>query len=565
LPVPSQHRSHSLPRNLRLVAVAMALVSMLTGCWPLANESSPPPTRITVSGTPLASPFAGLATGGAVNITIGVGEPPTLDPALATDPYSLSIIRQLFSALVTFDGELKIVPDVASSLPSVSGDGKTYTFPLRRGVRFTNGQEVTSADFKYSLERATSPTLAGPHPASSLPAALYLGDVVGVKEKLAGTAREISGVVAPDPYTLAITIDAPKSYFLAKLAAGPTFVVQRSNVESGEAWTEDPRGTGPYKLQKWERNQYMTLARNTDYFGGVPDVPIINIMMKPGQMATVDSYIQEGGRDIAVVSVEEIERASDRNSPLARELQSAPNLSLTYLGFNTRQKPFDDPKVREAIARAIDRQKLSRALFQSRVQEAIGFVLPGHSGYKPSEQAQLFNVTRARQLIVESTYKDVRNLPRLRLFTTGEAVGPMLSEALSQTLGLDVEVREVEWTEFAAGLERGDYPMFLGRADAPYPDPEATLGPLFRPSSPANYTGYRNTDVEALLNAASSESDAGKRLSTYAQVEGHALSDFIALPLYRPVSYTLVKPHIRGVTLTPLGMLSLRNLKVVGR
>jgi ABC-type transport system substrate-binding protein len=450
-------------------------------------------------------------------------------------------------------------------MPSVSGDGKTYTFPLRRGVRFTNGQEVTSADFKYSLERATNPALAGPHPASSLPAAVYLGDIVGVKEKLAGTAKEIQGIVAPDPYTLAITIDAPKSYFLARLAVGPTFVVQRSNVESGEAWTEEPRGTGPYKLQKWERNQYMTLARNSDYYGGVSDVPIINILMRPGQSTILDSYGAAGGLDIAVVPVEELEQASDRNSPLARELQSTPDLSLTYLGFNTRQKPFDDPKVREAIARAIDRQKLTRALFQSRVQEAASFVLPGLTGYKTSEQEQLFNVTRARQLIVESSYKDVKNLPRLRLFTTGEAAAPMLSQVLSETLGLDVEVREVEWTDFAAGLERGDYPMFLGRADAPYADPEATLGLLFRPSSPANYTGYRNADVEALLNAASSETDAGKRLQTYAKIEAHALADHVALPLYRPVSYTLVKPYIRGATLTPLGMLSLRNLKVVGR
>jgi ABC-type transport system substrate-binding protein len=386
-----------------------------------------------------------------------------------------------------------------------------------------------------------------------------------VKEKLAGTAKEISGVVAPDPYTLVITIDAPKSYFLAKLATGPTFVVQRSNLESGEAWYEEPRGTGPYKLQKWERNQYMTLARNTDYYGGVPDVPIINILMRPAQASTLDSYGAAGDLDIAVVPVQAIERASDRNSPLARELQSTPDLSLTYLGFNTRQKPFDDPKVREAIARTIDRQKLARTLFQSRVQAAVGFVLPGLAGYKPPDQEQLYNVTRARQLIVESSYKDTTNLPRLRLFTTGEAVGPMFSQVLSQTLGLDVEVREVEWTDFAAGLERGDYPMFIGRADAPYADPEATLGPLFRPSSPANYTGYRNADVEALLNAASTESDAGKRLSTYAQVEGLALSDYVAVPLYRPVSYTLVKPYIRGATLTPLGMLSLRNLKVVER
>jgi len=542
--------------------VVLILMMLLSGCWPLPQDdtgSTPTPPGATT--TPSSGAVLPPAEG-AVDIVIGRGDPPTLDPALATDPYSLSIIRQLYSGLLTFDAELKVVPDIAASMPSVSADGKTYTFPLRRGVRFTNGQEVTSADFKYSIERAVDPRLAGPLPATMLPAAIYLGDIVGVKEKLAGTAQDIQGVVAPDPYTLVVTIDAPKSYFLSKLAAGPTFVVQRSNVESGEAWTEEPRGTGPYKLQKWERNRYMTLARNTDYYAGAPEAPIINLWMGLGSADELTGYNRDGGLEALLVGVEEIEQVSDRNNPLSRELHSTPNLSTTYLGFNIRQKPFDDPKVREAIARAIDRQKLARGLFQSRVQQADGFILPGIAGYKPPATGELFNVARARQLLSESTYKEARNVPRLQLFTSGESAGPMLSQVLSQTLGLDVEVREIEWTDYASGLEQGVYGMFLAQIDAAYPDPEATLGALFRSNSPVNLTGYRNDDVDAILNAAALEADSGKRFSAYAEVEARAMSDYVALPLFHPVSYTLVKPQQRGLNLTPIGMLSLRELKV---
>ncbi|HKP52481.1 MAG TPA: peptide ABC transporter substrate-binding protein [Chloroflexia bacterium] len=553
------HRAWSYPRPLRGILVVLILMLLLSGCWPLPQDDAATPPGATA--TPLSSGPGLPPTEGAVNIAIGRGEPPTLDPALATDPYSLSIIRQLYSGLLAFDADLKVVPDIASAMPSVSPDGKTYTFPLRRGVRFTNGQEVTSADFKYSIERASDPRLAGPLAPTTLPAATYLGDIVGMKEKLAGTAKDVQGVVAPDPYTLVVTIDAPKSYFLSKFATGPTFAVQRSNVESGEAWTEEPRGTGPYKLQKWERNSYMTLARNTDYYGGVPEVPIVNIWMGRDNTNGIAEYSREGGLDVMAVGVEEIEEVSDRNNPLSRELRATTGLSTTYLGFNIRQKPFDDPKVREAIARAIDRQKVARGLFQSRVQQANSFVLPGVAGYKSPGTGELFNVAHARQLLAESTYKEAGNIPSLQLFTSGDSAGPLLSQALSQTLGLDIEVREIEWADYVSGLERGDYGMFISQTSMAYPDPEAVLEALFRSSSPANLTGYQNDDVDAILNAAALESDSARRLSAYTEVEARAMSEYAALPLFHPVSYTLVSPRLRGLSLTPVGMLSLRYLK----
>ncbi|HUP28432.1 MAG TPA: peptide ABC transporter substrate-binding protein [Chloroflexia bacterium] len=561
-----RHLTGTAPRRPAVLLLSVLIILGLSGCWPFPTDATPPPagTLTPAAGQSFPTPAPGALD--ALDITGSVDDPPTLDPALSSDNYSNFIIRQIYSGLVTFDSKLNIVPDLAAAMPSVSADGKTYTFALRKGVHFPDRQEVTSSDFKYSFERAADPKLAGSQPASSLPAGLYLDDIVGVNEKLQGKAPEIEGVKAPDPYTLVITIDAPKSYFLSKLVSGPALVVQRTNVESGSSWTERPRGTGPYTLEKWVHDQQIVLAPNKDYYGAPPSLPLINIWMGANATGELQQYEKEDSNlEVADVSVDDIDRVSDRNNPLSKELQSVPDLSITYLGFNLRQKPFDDPKIREALSRVIDRQKIARVMFQSRVRQASGFVPPNMAGYTGPETDDLYNVTRARQLISESTYKEVKNLPKIRLYTSGGSLEPMLKDVYSETLGLDIEVHSVEWTDYLAGLDRGDYPMFTLSWVADYPDPESILGSLFRSSSPSNHTGYRNADVDAALNAAATETSQTKRMSTYEQVEARVLADYPAVPLYHSIRYTLIKPYVQGLNITPMGILDLRDVRLIGR
>lgn len=556
-------------RFLRIPMLAAVLLLLLTGCWPFQQDGGPPGGS---SATPQPGATSPAGAGGtnvkplpsspdALNIAGQSNDPPSLDPALATDSYSTFVIRQLFSGLVAFDNDLKVVPDIAATLPSVSADGLTYTFVLRRGVKFSDGQEVTARDFKYSFERATNAKLAGAQPASQLPAGLFLSDIVGVSDKLSGKAMEIEGVKAVDPYTLQITIDAPKAYFLSKLTAGPAFVVEQSNVEEGANWTDHPRGTGPFKLEKWVHNQQMVLAANADYYGGKPALPRMNLWMGSNAMGELQQY-ETGGLDVADVPTGDIDRVTDRNSPLSKELQSVPELSVTYLGLNLRQKPFDDPKIREAFSMAIDRQKIARVMFQSRVRQASGFVPPNMAGYTPPAIDVGLDVTRARQLIAESSYKDVKNLPRIRLYTSGDALGPMLQDVFSQTLGILIEVHEVEWSDYLDGLDRREYPMFTLTWSADYPDPEAILGSLFRSTSPENHSSYVNPDVDAALAAAATEPNLQKRMTTYAQIEQRVVADNPAIPLYHSVNYTLVKPYVHGLQVTPMGILTLKNVNL---
>jgi ABC-type transport system substrate-binding protein len=140
-----------------------------------------------------------------------------------------------------------------------------------------------------------------------------------------------------------------------------------------------------------------------------------------------------------------------------------------------------------------------------------------------------------------------------------------LREVYSQTLGIDVEVIEIEWADFLAGLDKAEYPMFITSWGADYPDPESFLGSLFRSGSPANFSGYRNADVDSALNLAASETDEERRMATYAQVESRVLADYPSVPLFHSVTYTLVKPYIKGFTITPMGILSLRDVRIEGR
>src|SRR5215212_8713529 len=159
LSMQKRNLSSLLPYRRRIVPLCLALILVSTGCWPFSPSGpASPPVQVTPQAQGTTTPGSGEAgedltplpaSSDALNIAGDTQDPPSLDPALANDTYSHLIIRQLFSGLVAFDDDLKIVPDVAAALPSVSAGGKTYTFVLRKGVQFTDGQPVTSADFKY--------------------------------------------------------------------------------------------------------------------------------------------------------------------------------------------------------------------------------------------------------------------------------------------------------------------------------------------------------------------------------------------------------------------------------
>ena len=184
-------------------------------------------------------------------------QPETLDPALTHGGPS-GPIGHIFSGLVQLDTSLQVVPDLAAGWEIGEG-GTRYTFYLHPGARFHDGRPVTAQDVIASWERATDPALG------SDTALTYLGDIVGVAEKMAGSATTIAGVRALDQHTLQVEIDAPKITFLAKLAYPVAFVVDPEDV-AAPGWDHEPNGSGPFRLESWQDDEILVLTRFDDYY-----------------------------------------------------------------------------------------------------------------------------------------------------------------------------------------------------------------------------------------------------------------------------------------------------------
>ncbi|MFQ5925055.1 MAG: peptide ABC transporter substrate-binding protein [Dehalococcoidia bacterium] len=492
----------------------------------------------------------GMPTGGQL-ILFGF-EPATLDPALSSDATSASYIIEIFSGLVTLNGDLEVVPDIAQRW-DISSDGKTYTFHLRDGVRFHNGKEVTASDFKYSLERAADPETGSPV------AEAYLGDIVGFKERLRGVADEVSGISVRDEKTLEITIDAPKAYFLAKLTHSTALVVDEENVESGGNWMENPNGTGPFKLGEWREGEGIILERNEHFYGGVAKLGRVLFLFTGNPMMMYEN----GQIDITQVGAANIERVLDPTNPLNKELVIAPVLSVWYIGFNTAMPPFDDVKVRQGFSHAVDKDKIVEILLKDTVSPAAGILPLGMPGYNEELEGLSYDAARARQLIAESGYGD--DLPPVVLSVpgSGAAVSPA-TEAIAwmwqENLGGEVAIEVVEWETFLDDLREQSFQDFEVGWVADYPDPENFLDLLFHSESVENHTAYSNPDVDQLLEEARVESDVESRLGMYQEVEQTIVEDAPWLPLWFGRDYLLVKPYVKGFLPAPMGIPFLKDI-----
>ena len=483
--------------------------------------------------------------------------PMTLDPAIAADMSSYVYIRQIFSGLVRLDQNLTIVPDIAESWEP-SSDGKTYTFHLRKGVKFHNGREVKAADFKYSWERACNPATG------SGTAATYLGDIVGAQDRLAGKATEISGVKVLDDYTLQVTIDAPKAYFLDKLAYPTAFVVDRTNVDSGKNWWLKPNGTGPFKLKEWKPGQQLVLERSQSYYGEPTKLTEVVFHFLAGEPMAL---YETGQIDVTPVSTSYIDEVNDETNPFHQELAVTPELSLYYIGFNTAKPPFDDVNVRRAFCLAVNKEHIAKVILRDMVSEAEGILPPGMPGYNETIKGLDYDVEKAKELIAASKYGNVSNLPHITITTEGYGndipsyLGAIIQE-WQQNLGVEISVRQVEPENFLYNLKQEKDEMFELGWIADYPDPDNFLDILFHTGSENNIFEYSNPDLDALLDQAAIEQNMAVRLAMYQQAEQLVVDDAPCLPLFHGNNYILVKSYVKGYELSPLGIPDLSKVYI---
>jgi len=497
-----------------------------------------------------------LPTKGSILNLYGI-DPLILDPAISGEMTSHEYVMQLFSGLVRLDDNLEPAPDIAEKW-EVSDDGRTYTFYLRKDVRFHSGRNVKAEDFAYSWQRACDPATG------SMTAAAYLGDIVGVHEVLAGETNEISGVKVIDDYTLQVTIDKPKSYFLSKLTYPTAFVVDKANVESGREWWRSPNGTGPFKLKQWQKENSLVLEKNELYYDQLAEVDSVVFNLWGG--VPMNMY-ETGEIDVTSIYLDYIDKVRDEAGPFYQELVVAPELSFYYIGFNTTKPPFDDVNIRRAFSQAVDKDKLVSLVSRDMVQCADGILPPGMPGFNQDLSGLNYDVETAKQLIKESKYGDVSNLPPLTITTQGW--GGLISQGLEaiihqwrQNLGVEVKVRQLEPLRFLYHLKEEKDEMFYMGWIADYPHPQDFLDVLFHTGTDNNYGEYSNPEVDALLDRANTELDKNLSLALYQQAEQKLVTDAVCIPLWFGQNYILIKPHIRGYNLNPLGFAMLNQVYI---
>ena len=517
---------------------------------PTASSSAPAAADTTDSAEPLEG-------GRFVRLYV---DPPTLDPHLTTDATSAQVIVEIFGGLVTIDRNLDVVPDLAESW-DISADGRVYTFRIRPDAVFHDGKPVTAEDVRWSLERVTDPLTEAPNVDQ------YLGDIVGVDAKLAGDVLEISGVQVINGRTIEITIDAPKSFFLAKMTYPTAFVLDRENIEANpKNWFRKPNGTGPFKMTEYKVGETLILSRHDAYHLGSAKVAEVEMILSGG---TSMLMYENDEIDIAGVGLADLDRLLEPSHSLNAELtRAAPSFSVQYIGLNVNEPPLDDVKVRQALNLAIDKREIATIVLGDQVVPAKGILPPGFPGFSESVSGYEFDPIKAKQLLLESKYgNDLDNLPPITITTPG-SFGANVSLDMEvvlamweKNLGITTEFQQTEFATFLKDLNKRRFQMFDIGWIADYPDPENFLDILFYSDSSNNHTNYNNPEVDALLEKARVETDETLRFSIYNEVEQTILDDAPWIPLwYSGERYLLVKPNVHDYLLTPLIIPKLRHV-----
>jgi len=534
-------------KRSRLISVAAIVAFLaLSALWAgHAAASSPGQQSGTVEGVPRDQALV-YSGGESTN-------PREYDPATTHG----SGDKLLYSGLVSLDPQLRLTPEIAESWDVQNGT--VYTFHLRDTARFHDGRPVTAQDFIYSWERAAAPETA------SDTVLTYLGDIVGVKEMREGKADHISGLKAIDDHTLQVTIDAPKPYFLLKLTYPTGFVVDKANVESGPEWYRKPNGTGPYKLTRWDSFKAMVYERNTDFYLGPPAVPYVVIELYTG---TPMQLYETGDVDVAGVPSYDVSRVTDPTDPLNADLLSGVDLCTGYVVFDVTQAPFDDPKVRQAFTMAFDRQKYIDVVTSGVSLPAPGLYPPALPGYNPDLKPIPYNPEQARNLLAESKYGGPQGLPPIVYTTAG--YGSYISgdvaaqvEMWEKNLGVTITVENQEPDHYLDNIYAGTHgQIFDSGWCADYPDPENFADVLFHSGAQQNTGHYSNPQLDALLEQARVEPDVNKRMGMYQQAEQMIVDDAPVLFTTHGLSYELVKPYVKGYTLTPIAIPIERYLRL---
>jgi ABC-type oligopeptide transport system substrate-binding subunit len=523
-----------------------------------AGERTPPGAPGTAR-TASADADRGATTGPAGVLRRGNGpEPDSLDPHLARADSSATILRDLYEGLTVLDAAGEPAPGVAERW-EVSPDGRTYTFHLRDGARWSNGEPVTAQDFVASWRRLVTPATGGQY-------AQLLAPVVGASEIVAGRAPpDALGVSAPDARTFVVRLRSPTPYFLALAAHWSTLPVYagRAPGRAGEAVSN-----GAFVLADWTVGSHVTARRNRNYWNdGATRLDEVGYFHIPDAN---DEYTRFRAGELDVTYVLPQQPVAKLRELHGASLVTGPQLGVMYYGFNLAKPPFANaPGLRQALTMTVDRDRLVKAVTNLGEPPAYSWVPIGTANYEPQppDWAALpyaERVARAKRLYAAAGYGPDRPLRFELRFPTGatnERVALAVAAMWKQALGAEAKLVPEEFKSLLQSVNRGEAQAFRASWVGDYNDPYTFLQ-LLQSDFGINLPKYRSADYDALLADAASTADPAQRREKLQRAERRLLADAPVVPLYFFVNKHLVAPRVQGWYDNPTNVVYSRALSV---
>ncbi|MDI6890343.1 MAG: ABC transporter substrate-binding protein [Thermodesulfovibrionales bacterium] len=470
--------------------------------------------------------------------------PTTLDPALIVDVTGGSIAAKLFNGLVRLGDDLGIQSDIARDW-SVSSDGLTYTFRLKRGVYFSNKRGVKAYDLKYSFQKILDPE-------SKSPNTWVLEKILGADDFMRGRAGDVKGIKVIDDYTLEIHLKRPFSPFLSLLTMTAAYVVPFEEVERlGPDFSSHPIGTGPFVLKEWLPNRELRLEKREDYFDSPARVKGIIYRIIPEDLTAVTEY--ELG-NIHIITIPASEYSRYKKDPTRQNLiSSLKGINTYYLGLNCSRPPFNNPQLRRAINHAIDREKILNTICEGRGRLAAGPV-PDNMRKWNSPPHYEYNPEKAREMIKREGQEGIT----ISFYITADQEVIDIAEVIQsyiKAVGIDVRIKQLEWSAYKEAINRGESHMFYLSWWADYPDPENFLFPLFHSSNfgaGGNRARYSNPAVDSLIEKGQHTLYGEERNLLYKKAEELIVEDAPWVFLWHRTDFTIRQPWIKNYKIYPI-------------
>ncbi|HTY08016.1 MAG TPA: ABC transporter substrate-binding protein, partial [Candidatus Edwardsbacteria bacterium] len=480
-------------------------------------------------------------------------DPITLDPAFLTDATSNEVAAQLHAGLVQFDDGARVMPAVARSW-SISGDGLTWTFSLRKGVTFHHGRELVADDVKYSWERLLDPAVKSPN-------GLFVEIIDGAAEFRSGAARSVAGIKVVDDHCLRVTLRQPYMPFLANLAVNATAIVPREHTGRADFGT-NPVGAGPFRMRQWQPGKQVAVERYDGYYEQQVSLGAVE-----WQVGLADEQRRErllaGGIDTADIHARD-------SGPLAAQggfvIKEVAALNIQYLCINvSHPTPFQHKLVRQALNCAIDKQALIDATeLRGEAIVARGTFPPRLEAFNPALQGYPYDPERAKRLLAEAGFAG--GLPGQYLLDVRDIKAQLERGTMvvddCRKVGIRLKLNPLGWKELLDRAYGGESLLSFRGWSSDNGDPDNFLTPLFHSRSfgkPGNTAFFTSAEIDGLLEKALAIRNPVERLALYREIEAKVVEEAPWVFLYHSVKFAAMQPRLHGYRVRPFGAPRLKD------